>query len=92
VHHGTCDAVVRRLRTRGGRPLAIPVPTRLASTVEASTDPAPPIRDPHHHPWDRQDARIAPRQDAKLTPAADVCDNAEDMKDRNIPTATLLLT
>jgi hypothetical protein len=63
VHHGTRDAAVRGLRTRGGSPLAIPVPTRnhdwLASTVEASIDPALPIRDPHHHPWDRQDARIA---------------------------------
>ncbi len=33
----------------------------LASTVEAPLEPALPICDPHHHLWDQQTARIAPR-------------------------------
>jgi predicted TIM-barrel fold metal-dependent hydrolase len=33
----------------------------LALTVEAPLDPDLPICDPHHHLWDRQPARVAPR-------------------------------
>src|SRR5437867_4173225 len=33
----------------------------LAKTVEAPLDPALPICDPHHHLWDLQTARVAPR-------------------------------
>jgi predicted TIM-barrel fold metal-dependent hydrolase len=41
------------------------VPSRnqawLAATVEEPLEPALPICDPHHHLWDRQAARVAPR-------------------------------
>jgi len=33
----------------------------LAQTVEEPLDPGLPICDPHHHLWDRQPARVAPR-------------------------------
>jgi L-fuconolactonase len=33
----------------------------LAQTVEAPLEPDLPICDPHHHLWDRQPARVAPR-------------------------------
>jgi predicted TIM-barrel fold metal-dependent hydrolase len=33
----------------------------LAQTVEAPLEPGLPICDPHHHLWDRQPARVAPR-------------------------------
>src|SRR5262245_29728329 len=33
----------------------------LAQTVEAPLEPDLPICDPHHHLWDRQAARVAPR-------------------------------
>ncbi len=33
----------------------------LARTVEEPLDPGLPICDPHHHLWDRQPARVAPR-------------------------------
>lgn len=33
----------------------------LAQTVEAAVEPDLPICDPHHHLWDRQPARVAPR-------------------------------
>src|SRR5437867_4356656 len=33
----------------------------LATTVEAPLDPGLPICDPHHHLWDLQPARVAPR-------------------------------
>ena len=33
----------------------------LAQTVEEPLDPALPICDPHHHLWDRQAGRVAPR-------------------------------
>lgn len=33
----------------------------LASTVEEALDPELPICDPHHHLWDQQPARVAPR-------------------------------
>ena len=43
----------------------MPTPTRnhdwLALTAEPAIDPELPICDPHHHLWDRQDARTAPR-------------------------------
>src|SRR5881296_2392458 len=43
----------------------MPTPSKnhdwLAKTVEAPLDPALPICDPHHHLWDLQPARVAPR-------------------------------
>ena len=43
--------------------MAMPSKNRdwLALTVEEALDPALPICDPHHHLWDRQPGRVAPR-------------------------------